>query len=61
MKFFLKGLLWNLSSAEELKNELISTALIALTKNVVVPYSIPKDDPECVDPEVFYFATGCLR
>ncbi|XP_027882909.1 plakophilin-1 [Xiphophorus couchianus] len=57
----LAGLLWNLSSAEVLKNELISTALIALTKNVVVPYSIPKDDPECVDPEVFYFATGCLR
>ncbi|PWA28738.1 hypothetical protein CCH79_00014832, partial [Gambusia affinis] len=57
----LAGLLWNLSSAEELRTELLSTALIALTKNVIVPFSIPKDDPEHVDPEVFYFATGCLR
>ncbi|XP_007568935.1 plakophilin-1 [Poecilia formosa] len=57
----LAGLLWNLSSIDELKNELTLTALIALTKNVVVPFSIPKDDSEHVDSEVFYFATGCLR
>ncbi|XP_017161223.1 plakophilin-1 isoform X2 [Poecilia reticulata] len=57
----LAGLLWNLSSVDDLRTELTSTALIALTKNVVVPFSIPKDDAEHVDPEVFYFATGCLR
>ncbi|XP_054905543.1 plakophilin-1 isoform X2 [Poeciliopsis prolifica] len=57
----LAGLLWNLSSAEELRLELISTALIAVTKNVVVPFNFPQNDSELVDPDVFYFATGCLR
>lgn len=57
------GLLWNLSSADELKGELIATALPALTESVVVPFtgwseSISNNN---VHPEVFNNATGCLR
>ncbi|KAF3696922.1 Plakophilin-1 Band-6 protein [Channa argus] len=57
------GLLWNLSSADELKRELTMTALPVLTKNVVVPFTtwaenIPSNN---IHPDVFYNATGCLR
>ncbi|XP_054464463.1 plakophilin-1 [Anoplopoma fimbria] len=57
------GLLWNLSSADELKGELIATALPALTENVVLPFTCWSD--ECannnIHPDVFHSATGCLR
>ncbi|XP_063743709.1 plakophilin-1 [Eleginops maclovinus] len=57
------GLLWNLSSAEELKAELIATALPALTENVVVPFTCwsDKSTNNNIHPDVFYSATGCLR
>lgn len=60
--FFLQGLLWNLSSAEDLKQELMNTALIALTKNVLVPFTnYSESEQTYVDPEVFHSATGCIR
>ncbi|KAL7398955.1 hypothetical protein ABVT39_017589 [Epinephelus coioides] len=57
------GLLWNLSSADELKEELIATALPALTENVVVPFTCWSDNSvnNNIHPDVFYNATGCLR
>lgn len=61
--FQCKGLLWNLSSADELKGELIATALPALTDNVVVPFTCWSDSSanNNIHPDVFYSATGCLR
>lgn len=58
-----EGLLWNLSSADELKGELIATALPALTENVVVPFTCWSDNStnNNIHPDVFYSATGCLR
>ncbi|XP_068589809.1 plakophilin-1 [Cebidichthys violaceus] len=57
------GLLWNLSSTDELKKELIATALPALTENVVVPFTCWSDNcaNNNIHPDVFYSATGCLR
>ncbi|XP_070766836.1 plakophilin-1 [Enoplosus armatus] len=57
------GLLWNLSSSDELKGELIATALPALTENVVVPFTCWSDNSanNNIHPDVFYSATGCLR
>ncbi|XP_018523677.1 plakophilin-1 isoform X1 [Lates calcarifer] len=57
------GLLWNLSSADELKGELTATALPALTENVVVPFTCWSDNSanNNIHPDVFYNATGCLR
>ncbi|XP_029291387.1 plakophilin-1 [Cottoperca gobio] len=57
------GLLWNLSSADELKGELIATALPALTENVVVPFTCWSDKSanNNIHPDVFNSATGCLR
>ncbi|XP_029912062.1 plakophilin-1 [Myripristis murdjan] len=59
----LTGLLWNLSSADELKEELIFTALPVLTENVVVPFTCWSDSSanNNIHPEVFHSATGCLR
>ncbi|KAM8863620.1 plakophilin-1-like [Spinachia spinachia] len=58
-----EGLLWNLSSADELKEELIATALPALTENVVVPFTCWSDScaNNNIHPDVFHSATGCLR
>lgn len=57
------GLLWNLSSTDELKTELIATALPVLTDNVIVPFTCWSDNTanNNIHPEVFYNATGCLR
>ncbi|MEQ2248642.1 hypothetical protein ILYODFUR_021020 [Ilyodon furcidens] len=59
----LTGLLWNLSSADDSKRELIQTALPFLTKNVVVPFTSCSENGDYthVDPTVFHHATGCLR
>uniref|UniRef100_A0A8C4RZ11 Plakophilin 2 n=1 Tax=Erpetoichthys calabaricus TaxID=27687 RepID=A0A8C4RZ11_ERPCA len=60
------GLLWNLSSSDDLKHTLISKALQPLTKSIIVPCSgwpdgdCPKEDL-LHDPDIFYNATGCLR
>lgn len=57
------GLLWNMSSTDELKSELIATALPVLTENVIVPFTCWSDNTanNNIHPEVFYNATGCLR
>ncbi|XP_045913291.1 plakophilin-1 isoform X1 [Micropterus dolomieu] len=57
------GLLWNLSSNDKLKEELIATALPALTENVVLPFTSWSDNSinNNIHPDVFYSATGCLR
>ncbi|KAL4623821.1 plakophilin-1-like [Arapaima gigas] len=59
----LTGLLWNLSSANNLKPELIQNALPVLTESVVVPFLRWSDTSgnNNVDSEVFYNTTGCLR
>uniref|UniRef100_A0A8D0L6C0 Plakophilin-1 n=1 Tax=Sphenodon punctatus TaxID=8508 RepID=A0A8D0L6C0_SPHPU len=62
----LTGLLWNLSSTDELKEDLIHEALPVLTDCVIIPFSGWSDGfssrtREIVDPEVFFNATGCLR
>ncbi|KTG40780.1 hypothetical protein cypCar_00008097 [Cyprinus carpio] len=59
----LTGLLWNLSSADKLKPELIRNALPLLTETIVVPYSVWTDSNtnKLIDPEVFYNTTGCVR
>nr|XP_031531741.1 plakophilin-1 [Vicugna pacos] len=62
----LTGLLWNLSSADELKEELVAEALPVLANRVIIPFSGWCDGNsnlarEAVDPEVFFNATGCLR
>uniref|UniRef100_A0A8C6WKV5 Plakophilin 1 n=1 Tax=Neogobius melanostomus TaxID=47308 RepID=A0A8C6WKV5_9GOBI len=56
------GLLWNMSSTDELKSELITKALPVLTENVIVPFTCWSDNTaNNIHPEVFYNATGCLR
>ncbi|XP_063072951.1 plakophilin-2 isoform X2 [Engraulis encrasicolus] len=62
----LTGLLWNLSSHDQLKEYLLREALRTLTESVLVPCSgmnegeNPKEDL-LSDNEVFYNTTGCLR
>ncbi|XP_041935102.1 plakophilin-2 isoform X3 [Alosa sapidissima] len=62
----LTGLLWNLSSHDQLKEYLLREALTTLTESVMVPCSginegeNPKEDL-LADAEVFYNTTGCLR
>ncbi|TRZ10469.1 hypothetical protein HGM15179_016635 [Zosterops borbonicus] len=60
------GLLWNLSSNDQLKNLLVREALQPLTEAVLIPYSgwPDRDYPKSSvlpDPDIFYNATGCLR
>ncbi|KAL2104227.1 hypothetical protein ACEWY4_001095 [Coilia grayii] len=59
----LTGLLWNLSSADELKPSLIKSALPVLAESIVVPHTCWSDTSASNngDPEVFHSATGCLR
>lgn len=54
------GLLWNLSSAEYLKSDLMKEALPVLTEHVLLPYTKQTTKTER-DPEVFLNATGCIR
>ncbi|MBN3293045.1 PKP1 protein, partial [Polypterus senegalus] len=61
----LTGLLWNLSSHDDLKSRMINVVLPSLTENVVLPFvgcpeeRIPANNK--MDPEIFFNATGCLR
>ncbi|XP_028303371.1 plakophilin-1-like isoform X2 [Gouania willdenowi] len=59
----LTGLLWNLSSAENLKSELLKSALPVLVEHVILPYTTGpnRTDPSSRDPDVFNHATGCLK
>lgn len=54
----LTGLLWNLSSADSLKPDLLKNALPVLMERVVLPYTTIGTN---VDPEIFFHATECLR
>ncbi|XP_059508487.1 plakophilin-2-like isoform X2 [Stegostoma tigrinum] len=58
------GLLWNLSSNEYLKADLIKGTLKPLTTSIIIPFSgWPDGDVKNFDvnPDIFYNATGCLR
>ncbi|KAG8438582.1 hypothetical protein GDO86_004952 [Hymenochirus boettgeri] len=60
------GLLWNLSSNDQLKSVLIREVLQPLTWNIVIPGSGWNDgeyskSPVLTDQDIFYNATGCLR
>uniref|UniRef100_A0A8C1T9X8 Plakophilin 1b n=1 Tax=Cyprinus carpio TaxID=7962 RepID=A0A8C1T9X8_CYPCA len=59
----LTGLLWNLSSADNLKPDMLRIALPALTEKVIEPFSASSDDNSntSLEPEVFHNATACLR
>uniref|UniRef100_A0A8C6Z630 Plakophilin-2 n=1 Tax=Nothoprocta perdicaria TaxID=30464 RepID=A0A8C6Z630_NOTPE len=62
----ISGLLWNLSSNDQLKHLLIREALETLTETVLIPYSGWPDreyskSSILPDPDIFYNATGCLR
>lgn len=59
--FLTTGLLWNLSSADDLKPELNEIGLVPLTESIVVPYTLGSDTNKLVDPDVFYNTTGCIR
>ncbi|XP_059806459.1 plakophilin-1-like [Hypanus sabinus] len=56
------GLLWNLSSCDAIKDDLIKDALPVLTDSVIVPYaSQGVKNQGTMDSEIFYNASGCLR
>ncbi|XP_069821947.1 plakophilin-2 [Dendropsophus ebraccatus] len=60
------GLMWNLSSNDQLKVMLIRDALQTLTNNIIIPCSGWKDgeyskNELMADTDIFYNATGCLR
>ncbi|XP_049447132.1 plakophilin-1-like [Epinephelus fuscoguttatus] len=59
----LTGLLWNLSSADSLKPDLLKSALPVLMERVILPYTAGPDRTSKIsqDPEVFFNATGLLR
>lgn len=54
------GVLWNLSSRDNLKEKLSKEALSVLTEKVLVPLcnSIPLSPSE---RDIYYNTTGCLR
>ncbi|XP_028260809.1 plakophilin-1 isoform X2 [Parambassis ranga] len=58
----LTGLLWNLSSADSMKSELLKSALPVLTEHVILPYTTgPNRASGDSKDDVFLHATGCLR
>ena len=57
---FFPGLLWNLSSVDSLKPDLLKSALPVLMERVILPYTTGPERTD-TDPEAFYHATGCLR
>ncbi|KAK9528618.1 hypothetical protein VZT92_012770 [Zoarces viviparus] len=59
----LTGLLWNLSSVDSVKPDLLKSALPVLMERVILPYTTGPDrtSSDSRDPDVFFNATGCLR
>ncbi|XP_061741244.1 plakophilin-1 [Nerophis ophidion] len=59
----LTGLLWNLSSADSLKTDLLKNTLRVLMDRVILPYtsSTRRDAFNGPDQETFFHATSCLR
>ncbi|XP_068170593.1 plakophilin-1-like [Antennarius striatus] len=56
----LTGLLWNVSSIDSLKPELLKTALPVLMERVILPHTTGPDRTTG-DAEVFFHTSGCLR
>ncbi|XP_070701185.1 plakophilin-1 [Pempheris klunzingeri] len=56
----LTGLLWNLSSLDSLKPDLLKSALPVLMERVILPHTAGPYQTNR-DPEVFFHTTGCLR
>nr|XP_046239029.1 plakophilin-1 [Scatophagus argus] len=56
----LTGLLWNLSSLDSLKPDLLKSALPALMERVILPYTTGPDRTKS-DADAFFHTTGCLR
>ncbi|XP_030585725.1 plakophilin-1 [Archocentrus centrarchus] len=59
----LTGLLWNLSSVDDLKPELLKSALPVLMERVILPYTTGpnQETNNSQNPEIFTHTTGCLR
>ncbi|XP_007540758.1 plakophilin-1-like [Poecilia formosa] len=62
----LAGVLWNLSSVDEIKDLFNENFLHVLTKVILVPFSHINGEAECkhdliADPKAFLCATACLR
>ncbi|XP_076003183.1 plakophilin-1 isoform X2 [Genypterus blacodes] len=62
----LTGLLWNLSSLDSLKPNLMKSAVPVLMECVVLPHTTGPEhtsssSSSSLDPEVFFNTTGCLR
>ncbi|XP_074534736.1 plakophilin-1-like [Halichoeres trimaculatus] len=56
----LTGLLWNLSSVDSLKPDLLKCALPVLMERVILPYTTGPERTN-IEPEAFFHATACLR
>lgn len=56
----LPGLLWNLSSLDTLKPDLLKNALPVLMDRVILTYTNGCDQAE-TEAEAFFHTTGCLR
>nr|XP_004547614.1 plakophilin-1 [Maylandia zebra] len=59
----LTGLLWNLSSVDHLKPELLKSALPVLMERVILPYTTGPNqlNGNSKDADIFFHTTGCLR
>lgn len=59
------GILWNLSSRDNLKEKLSKEALPELTERVLVPLCCAQDSGTIFlspsEKDIFYNTTGCLR
>lgn len=59
------GILWNLSSKDNLKEKVAKDTLPQLTEKILVPLSAGKDSDDsqqsASDVEIFCNTTGCLR
>lgn len=60
------GILWNLSSKDNLKEKLAKETLRDLTEKILIPLSDKGGDSEGIEltpseSEIFYNTTGCLR
>ncbi|XP_041810506.1 plakophilin-1-like isoform X2 [Chelmon rostratus] len=56
----LTGLLWNLSSVDSVKPDLLKSALPVFMERVILPHTTGPDRTSS-DPEAFFHTTGCLR
>uniref|UniRef100_A0A3Q3WVY6 Uncharacterized protein n=1 Tax=Mola mola TaxID=94237 RepID=A0A3Q3WVY6_MOLML len=56
----LTGLLWNLSSFDSLKPDLLQSALPVLVELVILPHTA-RSEHAVSDAEAFFHTTGCLR